>query len=323
MITEIQRKPWSLLDHIDHKCPACGSSDIARREEGAAVYYCQNPGCPAALAARIQHLCSRPALDIEGLGEEACDAIVSTMRCEFITAGKEPSPLGIFDWAAKDFAQLEWQTEAGGQMTFGESRGRKAFEAMERAKSLPLNRWLVALGIPSIGVNTSKEISRLFANASELHSATHDDGSWLSAIANEGKDGEAKKCPNIAVMKVSQHLGAVSCGHLIEFGRSVFGQHALNRLAEWGVRSGSYAPIPVITEGLLTGKSFCVTGALSAPRDQIHQLIQDNGGTVVSGVSAKTNYLVAGDKAGSKIQKAEKLGITVLSESELKELIEG
>lgn len=302
-----ERTPFSLLKHIDHKCPACASTDVVRREEGAAVYYCQNPGCPATLAARIQHMCARQALDIEGLGEEACNAIA---ECDIT------SPLELFDWKHHDFADLNWTTEAGGKMTFGDKRAEKVIASLHGvAKTLPLNRWLVALGIHTVGVNTSKEISRLAKDVQELRILAL---GMLARIA----DGEDKNSERLAPWKVSHHLGPVSCKNLRDFLGSHAGIAATDKLEDWGIKSDNYDPIPAApTEGLLTGKSFCATGTLSVPRDAIHDLIKKNGGNVVSGVSAKTDYLVAGDKAGSKIQKAEKLGIKVLSESELREMI--
>ena len=134
-------------------------------------------------------------------------------------------------------------------------------------------------------------------------------------------DGEDKNSERLAPWKVSHHLGPVSCKNLRDFLGTDAGVSATNRLERLGVKSDNYDPIPSAPdEGPLTGKSFCVTGTLSVPRDAIHGLIKENGGNVVSGVSAKTDYLVAGDKAGSKIVKAEKLGITVLSESELRKM---
>jgi DNA ligase (NAD+) len=262
------------------------------------------------MESRIMHMCSRAALDIEGVGEEMSGAIAAEMGMRDID-----DPLDLFRWEVGDLAEMTWTTASGSTMTFGMARAKKAKDALERAKTLPLNRWLVALGIHTVGVNTSKEISRLAKDVQELRILAL---GMLARIA----DGEDKNSERLAPWKVSHHLGPVSCKNLRDFLATDAGVSATNRLERLGVKSDNYDPLPSApAEGPLTGKSFCVTGTLSVPRDAIHELIKENGGNVVTGVSAKTDCLVAGDKAGSKIQKAEKLGVKVLSESELREMI--
>lgn len=309
-----ERTPFSLLKHIDHQCPACDSTDIERREEGASVYYCKNPDCGGRMESRIMHMCSRAALDIDGVGAEMSGAVAAEMGMRDID-----DPLDLFRWEVGDLAEMTWTTESGGTMTFGMARAKKAKDALERAKTLPLNRWLVALGIHTVGVNTSKEISRLFKDAAELYTDSAYSWKWIHEIATNPK---AKESPDIAPMQISHHLGPVSCASLIRFARSEAGTRTLQQLRRWEIKSDNYDPIPSApAEGPLTGKSFCVTGTLSVPRDYIHELIKENGGNVVTGVSKKTNFLLLGEAGGSKVTKAEALGVPIITESEFRQMI--
>lgn len=330
------RDEFSLVGHIDGKCPSCGSTEIEKQETLRAgrsigkstsappktqvAWRCTNTaGCKAQMAGRIEHMASRGCLNIMGLGAEACDAIAQR--------GDIEHPLDILDKDVEWFASLAWAPEAGKNMTFGTARAAKVVECCKVIGQQPLNRWIAALGLPTIGENTAKEISRLFSSARHLQALgkRFREDIAVDAICRIAA-GEDKKSDRLLLTKCSNHLGPASCNALLSFVDSAEGWALLDRIHAYGVKSDNHNPIPMNesseTFGPLAGKSFCVTGTLSESRENIHELIRKNGGVVVSAVTKKTNVLVAGDKAGSKKQKAADLGVEVWSELQLREEIQ-
>ena len=321
---------FRLLDHIGGKCPSCGSTEIEKQEilpAGRAVgkstsppklqvaWRCTNTaGCKAQLAGRIEHMASRDCLNLSQMGSELCAEIAFRAGLEL---DNFEHPFDLFDVPTSWFANLSWTTESGGKMTFGESRATTLKLAMEAAKTLPLRHWIAALGIHTIGKNTSKEITRLVASRGALlQSCTPEYGLFVRMLRtfretpNAGEYAELKQ-----QYAVSHHLGPVSLQHLVEFVNSSAGAYALSRIPD-AARSDNHNPEPsgAPQGGPLAGKTFVVTGTLSESRNSIHAAIEAAGGIVASAISAKTNVLVAGDKAGSKMAKAAKLGVEVWNE---------
>jgi DNA ligase (NAD+) len=339
--------PWGIAESIELMTPEEAQAKrpghspvkvIGTPTKTQVAWRCMNTeSCPAQLAARILHFCSRKALNIEGVGEEAADAIAkwfldleprARIRHSCITPLQ--ILLQLFDTLPVWWAELSWITESGGKMTFGESRAKKAMTSLEAARKLPLHRWLFALGIRTIGENTSKEISRLCEEINEFRytcrppeGVKNPKAGVIYRIAN-GED----KATSEGLLKygISSHLGPVSCQALVDFCASDEGIIALHTLCEWGIKSDNYDPIPAAmpasSEGAaLAGKTFCVTGTLSVPRPEIEKLIEGAGGKLSSGVTKKTSFLVAGDKAGSKLDKAQELGVEILNEEQLRAML--
>lgn len=305
---------WSLLEHIRYKCPACGSSDIAVRAEGATAFYCQNTGCRAQLAARIEHMASRKCLNLDGLGTEACDAIAARAEEDGVT-----HPFDILSRSVEYFASLHWTVASGTGMTFGESRAARVVEAAKASAKLPLNRWVASLGIPTIGENTSKELSRLFMDMPTLvNSAVHEEG-LLRIMRAYWASGKKKVYEELKMRYgISHHLGPVSISQLVEFCAKPENRTLLKRVPI-SVVSDNYNPDPPKeAEGPLSGKTFVITGTLSEPRKAIQALIEANGGKVSGSISKTTSVLVAGDWAGSKMKKANDLGVEVWNEDRLR-----
>ncbi len=332
-ITRLERPPFRLLAHIGGKCPSCGSADIQKQQvdgtDGAA-YICRNTACPAQFSARLQHFCSRKALDVPGIGPEAADAIVarwysyaeSTGRGPFDGSTPERVLIDFLDADEGWLAAVSWITEAQGRMSFGRSRARKAKEAMQAAKRAPMHRWLFALGIPSVGENTSKEVSRLCEDINELRYAClpksevkNPNGGLIHRIAS----GEDKSAGEIAKFRVSSHLGPVSSKALCDFFSG--NDDVVNALIAFGVRSDNYNPIPGDATGALAGKLVVITGTLSVSRDEMKALLESAGARVSGSVSKKTDLLVAGSDCGSKLTKAQELGARVVSEADIRGML--
>jgi DNA ligase (NAD+) len=308
------RPKFSLLDHIGGKCPSCGGADIQKQQvagEDGSRYCCMNTSCPAQLAARIEHFCSRKCLDIEGIGGEAADALATFLPV--YVSPRTPTLLDLLDLSSNTLAGLSWITASGGVMTFGASRAKKAYDSLQRTLDLPLHRWLFAMGIPSVGENTSKEISRLIPNFASLRSEC---GPYGIVTQLAAKNEEVKKR-----FSVSSHLGPVSSQALIDWVNA--NREELDRLACFKVvRSDNYDPEPTASDDKpLFGKTFCITGTLSVGRDEMKALIESKGGKVSGSVSKKLDYLVAGDDCGSKLTKAQDLGVQILTEAALREML--
>jgi DNA ligase (NAD+) len=310
--------PFDIGEHVNGICPSCGEHSVYKDDGaiGATRWICINTSaCPAQMAARIEHMASRDCLNLEGLGGEACAAIADNWRL--------PHPftmLFLSDLEAR-LAGLTWETESGGRMTFGTSRAAKVVEAVNNACRLPLHRWIAALGIPSIGKNTSKEISRLCRNVySVVNACAAPEGLFYQMLVSYEEDPKKTVYEELkSRYAVSSRLGPVSLGRLMDFVSSDAGMYAL-RLFPDGVKSDNFAPDPpkvdAAADGAIAGKTFVITGTLSLPRDHFQKLIETAGGKVSGGVSKNTDYLLAGEKAGSKVAKAKSLGVPVLTEEE-------
>lgn len=311
------RKPFNLSKHLDHKCPSCGERSLVKKEvagEDGVKWYCANSqACPAQLARRIEHFCSRGCLDIEGIGAEMSVAIAQAFHHMDIE-----HPIDLLDWTAEDLMVMSWTTASGGTMTFGESRAKKAVEALERAKKLPLHRWLRALGIHTIGENTSKEISRLCADMPSVRGECGPDG----LIRKLAQDDDLAKDLRLEY-HVSPRLGLVSARALVDWVyENMNTVNSICAVGFKGVRSDNYDPIPVASDSKpLFGQTFVLTGTLSEPRPVLQALIESKGGKCSGSVSAKTTYLVVGEGGGGKADKAKKLGVKTLTEAELRKLL--
>lgn len=282
---------------------------------------CTNPNCTAQLAARIEHFCSRKCLNIEGIGEEASLAIAKYMKLLSSSEGTLPTPLLLCDLRAAELARLQWITASGGTMTFGNTRAAKAVASISAADSLPLHRWLFAMGIPSVGENTSKEISRLFRDMVEVVDACRNEDGIIRVLAAQGSAAAALK----SEFSVSHHLGPVSAARMVSWVRD--NDELVSRLCFWNrPKSNNYYPKPVFKEPPFTGSQFtgkrvCLTGALSVTRGEFSALLEQAGAIVVGSVSKTTHFLISGDKSGSKLDKARAAGVTVLDEAEARAML--
>lgn len=315
---------FSMHEHLNGVCPVC-SGPIERRETVSGTkadtrcvvtHFCVNFECPAQVASRMRQFVSRKALDIEGIGSIVAEKLVER--------GLIRSPLDLFEIPEKTLATLNLGTEDNPRI-FGEKNAAKIVQARERAiKEIPLARWLFAMGISQVGDTSARELSRLHRNFGELaHSEI------LSELRTL-KTGDRKNASALLEpYKIAAEVGPAVAASVLDFFQSPAGASVITRLREVGIdpQSDNYAPKPVEpgngAEKTLAGKIFVITGALTLPRDEIAARIHAAGGKVSGSVSKNTHYLVAGESAGSKLDKANSLGVTILSEAELNTLLEG
>ncbi len=254
----------------------------ALREEGGAVTRCPNRACPAKLKNRLLHLAGRGALDVDGLGEKIVEQLLDS---------------GLVKELPDVFALTAEQLEALPRM--GEKSAANLAAALARARSTTLPRLLVALGIPEVGAGVAELLAARFGDLAPLLAA--------DAAALEEIDG----------------VGPVIAQKVAAFFADETHQRELARLLALGVHFEKSAPrSAALPEGPLAGKTFVLTGTLpTLSRAEAGARIVAAGGKLTGTVSKKTHYVVAGEAAGSKLAKAQELGVAVLDEAGLLALL--
>jgi DNA ligase (NAD+) len=347
-------QPFDFLTHIGGKCPACGTKP--RRDPQFAVWICENPACPAQKTRRLEYFAKRGALDLEGLGGIVADVLVER--------GLVQDPLDVFSLQLPQLATLNLGTDEEPR-TFGEKNATKLLAAVERARALPLARWLHALAIPEIGEETAHDLAKFHesldavANSTLLRDVVTLDRlrreieatsprakvnkdktemekqqlatrqAELLAQANEvgarliasGFAAPAKKKGATDADAVVA-VGPVAAQAAVDWFAGPLGQTALSRLRELGIspRGGSAK----VGDSPCAGKTFVLTGTLQTMgRNEAQEKIRSLGGNVSSSVSKKTDYVVAGPGAGSKLEDAQKHGVAVLTEEQFAAMLGG
>jgi DNA ligase (NAD+) len=276
------------------KCPACGSHAV--REEGEAVRRCTGALiCPAQQVERLRHFVSRTAFDIEGFGEKQVQA--------FFADGLVMEPADIFTLKARDARAAKKLAEREG---YGEVSVRNLFDAIDARRKIQLNRLIYALGIRHIGETNARLLARHYGTIEAMRAGLKE--------AAEGKDGDAYQ----DLMTVGG-IGEVVADALVEFFKEPRNNDALDRLlAEIEVE-----PMETVkADSPVAGKTVVFTGSLEKmTRDEAKAMAERLGAKTAGSVSKKTDYVVAGPGAGSKLGKAKEFGVKVITEDEWFELI--
>lgn len=252
--------------------------------------YCINPECPAQLRERLIHFAGRGQMDVDGMGEKVVHQLAD--------AGLLRSFGDMFTLRSKREAVLALER-------MGEKKAENLFAGIEAAKDRGLARVLVGLGIHHVGSTASRVLAEHFGSIDALTSASFDE---IAAFRVNGQPSG---------------IGPEIAKSLHTFLHSAEGQRVIAELKDAGVKLDvEKSAVTGAAGAVLAGKTLVVTGTLSKySRDEIESLIREHGGHSASSVSKSTDYLVAGDKAGSKLDKAKKLGVPVLSEAEFDTLI--
>jgi DNA ligase (NAD+) len=279
-------------------CPECGSALV--REEGEAATRCVNNGCPAILRGSLRHWVSKGALDVDGLGNKLIEQLVDR--------GLVASIPDLYRLDAALLASLE---------RMGQTSAAKLVAALEASKQQPWHRQLYGLGIHHVGEVNAKALARAFATAAELEAAAL----ATSALA----DNDAAPNRLTAVFGI----GAEIAQSLRQWFATPANQRLLEQLRALGFSLAAAVPDQNAVGGggppaatPLAGLTFVLTGTLpSLSRSAAQALIEAAGGKVSGSVSRKTSHVVAGEEAGSKLTKAQDLGVSVLDEEGLKALL--
>lgn len=303
-------KPYNLFNAVNGCCPEC--KQPISQLEGQVAWRCINLSCPAQLSNRIIHFGSRKALDLEALGQAVAEALVNQNLVSH--------PLDLFNLSQELLAELNLGDEEK-MRKLGDKQGVKLLASLEKARSeQPLNRWIYGLGIPQIGEVAAKELSRLHQNFAELAASP-----ILTELAQLKTSDKKQDHPLLGQYQIASELGPVSAQSLLSYFERD-GDLLLQKLAELNIQANSANYQPLADDGredagVLQGLKFVITGTLSQPRDYFKDLIESNGGKTLSAISAKVDYLLAGDNAGSKLDKATSLGVKTITEIDLKSLI--
>jgi DNA ligase (NAD+) len=278
-------------------CPVCGTAIV--RDEGAVRHYCPNLACPARVGQEFGHFVGRGGMDIEGAGWKALEQLLQT--------GLVKKRGDFYRLSVEDLEGLE---------RFGRKSAENLHAAIQKSRRRPLERIIASLGIPQVGWTTAIELA-----------------TWLATEVPAGDDWlvrAAAHLERIATEEPSRFEEVEGIGPTVSaalaawFAKDGPGTGVLEDLAEAGVEAELPAPRAVAAAGPLTGKSVVVTGTLEGfSRQEAEDAIRAVGGKPAGSVSKKTDYVVAGESAGSKLAKAQELGVPVLDADGFRRLLAG
>lgn len=323
-------------------CPVCGTTAV--QVPGEVAIRCPNPDCPAQLTGRLDYVAGRGVLDLEGLGGVVAEKLVATgaVRELFDLFALQAEPLGALNLGTVEAPRV-----------LGVKNATKIVEAIARARGLDLGRWLLALQIRDVGGATAQDIaavhgtltavaqSEVLPRLARLADVTEemavvsprsrlnppkDDADRAArtarhaALAGEQAELEAIRSRTAG----ADRIGAEVARHTVAFFASERGRRAVARLGELGIApvAARLATAPV--RGVFSGLTFVLTGTLpTLTREEAGAKIEAAGGKVSGSVSKKTSYVLAGEDAGSKLEKARALGVPVIDEAEFLRLLTG
>jgi DNA ligase (NAD+) len=277
-----EEKPYLPPQH----CPACGQP--VEHLPGEVAWYCVNAACPAQLVRHVEHFVSKGSMDINGLGIKIVEKLIE--------AGLVKDVADLYSLGREDILEAVTKKD---RKTSSEPPGKIAdnlIRSIAQSKQQPLSRLITALGIRGVGEVSARELARVFPSLDRLADAALDQ---LQRVEGVG--------PNIA--------SAILDWFAQKRNRVVLGK--LKAAGVWPVS----APEAVHPAGPLDGMTLVVTGTLPGfSREEVREFIEQHGGKVIDTVSRSTSFLVLGESPGSKLQKAEQLGIRVIGEQELRRM---
>jgi DNA ligase (NAD+) len=347
--------PFDFMEYIGGKCPVCRMP--VRRDPEFVAWRCENINCPAQKTRRLEFFARRAALDIEAVGGIVAEKLVERKMVD--------EPLDLFDLMEEQLAKLNLGSDEEPRV-FGEKNAGKVIEALQRARSLPLHRWIFSLGIPDVGETTAYDIAKFHPNlvavaeSPLLRDTLHLNRLNEQILEHSPLSAANKKKPQaerdamrpiwkrlmVEADDVGRRLiesgfaqaasgsgntrtattvvGPVAAESVLKFFTSQAGMAVLTRLTALHIdpRNSQVERPSETTRGSLTGKTVVLTGTLpSLSRDEASKLIREAGGNVSSSVSKNTSYVLAGESAGSKLEKARELGVEILNEQQFRALL--
>jgi DNA ligase (NAD+) len=278
----IERKSGSKKTKPPEKCPACGS--VLFKPEGEVAYYCENSECPDQIKGRLEHFSSRGAMDIEGLGESLIDLFVEK---------------GFLKTYADIYKLKNQKEELVAIERLGEKSISNLLDSINRSKEKPFDKVLFALGIRYVGSGAAKKLAAHFRSLDVLMSATEEEITGIYEIGESISKSVRKFFSDNHNKKILEELKNAGLKFRFTDAKTTF-----------------------VRDNFFTGKTFVLTGTLTSfTREEAEEKIISFGGNVTSSVSKKTDYVLAGEKAGSKLDKAKSLGINIMDEKEFQKKI--
>lgn len=292
--SEKRQKTATPVNFITH-CPECDTP--LKKETSEAVYYCPNTTtCPPQIQGRIEHFISRRAMNIDSLGQGKTELLIRNKKINNIA--------DLYDLRYEDLIGLEKvitdpDTQKQKKIGFRDKTVRNILKAIEDSKTIPFERVLYALGVRHLGETMARKLARHFGSIDRLMDATYDD--------------------LISVDEVGEKMA----GSIQDFFDNFDNLQILERLRKAGLNFSIEKDSGAAASSALSGKSFVVSGVFSKyTRDEIKALITNHGGEIKSSISAKTNFVVAGENMGpEKRRKAENLNVPIITEEELEGMI--
>ncbi|MBT4917117.1 NAD-dependent DNA ligase LigA [Candidatus Peregrinibacteria bacterium] len=296
-------------------CPVCESN--IERKEGESAYRCTNENCPAVEREKIAHFVSKKGFNIDGLGQKVVD--------QFIDCGLIQDPADIFTLTKEDLLTLE---------LFKDKRTDNVLSSLEKARETALDHFLFALGVRYLGEQSSYDFAKFL-----IHHIKKSDKevkrrkiekSQQALFAEDNLEEKEYEFTVLDLIATVQDLGLDQIMNIDGIGDKIgekiyswFQEKANQKYLEKLYKVGIDLVIDHLKiTGKLDGKSFVLTGSLTeVTRDQAKDLIKKQGGKINSSVTKDTNWVVAGENAGSKLKKAQDLGIKVISEKDLMEML--
>jgi DNA ligase (NAD+) len=277
-----KRVPGAATIDYITECPACDTP--LKRQEGEAAFYCPNDeGCPPQITGKMQHFIGRKAMNIDGLGDETIETLYQRGFIRHIS----------------DLYRLADHIDELKQMErFGEKSITNMLEGIEKSKQMPFEKVLFGLGIRYIGETVAKKLTIHFKTIDNLMAATLDE------------------------LIVAEEIGERIAHSLIEYFATPQHREEIEKLKAAGLQFVAEEKEVVLASEALSGKTFIISGTFERSRDELKDIIEQNGGKILSSISPKLNYLVAGDNMGpAKLEKAQKLNIPIISDEELMGMI--
>ncbi|MBS1219930.1 MAG: ligA, partial [Proteobacteria bacterium] len=295
-------EPFDLYMQLTGECPECHSA-IAR-EEGEADWRCTaGLYCPAQRKEAIKHFAARRAMDIEGLGDKLVDQLVEAKLVEHVDE--------LYKLTAEQLAQLE---------RMGPKSAENLIDALEKSKTTTLPRFLFALGIPEVGEATAAALAIHFGSLEALMTAAED---YVAALAEKDDPTAAARARRLKSQALQQvpDVGPEVAARIAAFFTEPHNRAVVRKLVDAGIRWPAVKVVPRAAQPL-AGHTYVLTGTLEAmTRDEAKARLEALGAKVSGSVSKKTTAVIAGADPGSKLTKAESLGVPVLDEAGLRELL--
>ncbi len=258
-------------------CPSC--AEPIARPEGDSAWRCLNVACPAQVEARLFHFASKPAFDIEGLGDKLATQLIAT--------GLVADPADLFHLTKEQLLPLE---------RMADKKAQNLLDNISDARRRQLSRILYALGIVGVGESVAELLAARFQTLDNVMSAS------------------------VETMEAVGGIGPIIAKNIADYMCLKTTQEMITKLRDGGVEFLEY--VTANSGGPLSGKTLVITGKLSQPRNYFKQMIEKAGGRVTGTVSARTDYLLCGAEAGSKLKRAEKLSVKVIDEQQLADLLQ-